>query len=402
MSLKGVRVLDFCWVGAGAFVTRILSDLGAEVIKVESRSHPDNLRLSGPHAPGAAPLEGSGYFATRNTGKKSLALNMQKPEALQIAARLAEKAALVTNNFRPGIMERWGLDYATLSAVNPSLVFLSMPMQGKSGPHADFVGFGSTIAALCGLVEMSGLPGRPPLGTGTHYPDHVPNPGHALVAVLAALWHRRRTGEGQEIELAQIESTINLLGPQIMARSAGLPLPAVAGNHKPGSVPRGVYAGTGEHGWIALEVETDMQWRALAAELGRQDWLGDAQLATVAGRTARQDEIDLDLAHLLVRQDVDDMVARLLAHGVPAARVAHADEVLADPRLAGRKYWHELPHREMKMLVTNTPPFKVVGEERVSPRTAPLIGEHTIEIVQELLGMPEQEARRLIEEKVFY
>src|SRR5262249_49273024 len=132
-------------------------------------------------------------FASRNTGKRSFALNMSHPKARAIALDLARRCSIMSNNFRPGVMDRWGLDYAAVAAVNPSIIYLAMPMQGSDGPHRDFIGFGSTIAALCGLVDMAGLPGRPPLGTGTHYPDHVPNPGHALVALLAAVYHRIRT-----------------------------------------------------------------------------------------------------------------------------------------------------------------------------------------------------------------
>ena len=255
MQLAGLRVLDFCWIGAGAFVTRILADLGAEVIKVESRTHPDNLRLSGPHQPGAKPLEGSGYFASRNTSKKSIALNMSHPRARQIALTLASRCSIVSNNFRPGVMEKWGLGYGEVAAVNPSVIYLAMPMQGSSGPHRDYIGFGSTIAALCGLVSMAGRPGRPPLGTGTHYPDHVPNPGHALVAVLAAAFHRARTGEGQQIELAQIESTVNMLGPSVLACAATGALPQTNGNRRAGAVPRGVFPCAGEDVWCAIEVE---------------------------------------------------------------------------------------------------------------------------------------------------
>src|SRR5262245_15178428 len=134
MQLSGLRVLDFCWIGAGAFVTRILADLGAEGIKVESRSHPDNLRLPPPHKPGAEPLESSGYFASRNTSKKSFALNMSHPRAREIALDLARQCSVVSNNFRPGVMEKWGLGYAEVAAVNPSVIYLAMPMQGASGP----------------------------------------------------------------------------------------------------------------------------------------------------------------------------------------------------------------------------------------------------------------------------
>ena len=145
---------------------------------------------------------------------------MGRPEARALARELARKCSVVTNNFRPGVMERWGLGYAELAAADPALIYLAMPMQGSSGPHKSYIGFGSTIAAISGLVEMSGSPQRAPIGTGTHYPDHVPNPGHALVGLLAAIFHRARTGEGQDIELAQLESTVNLLGPSILRYSA--------------------------------------------------------------------------------------------------------------------------------------------------------------------------------------
>src|ERR1700686_4780574 len=158
MRFSDLRVLDFCWVGAGAFVTRLLADLGAEVIKVESHAHPDNLRLSGPHKSGARHLEGSGYFASRNTNKKSIALNMGRPEARALAKQLAQKCSVVTNNFRPGIMERWGLGYAELAAADPSLIYLAMPMQGSFGPHKSYIGFGSALEASSRLAGMLGSP----------------------------------------------------------------------------------------------------------------------------------------------------------------------------------------------------------------------------------------------------
>ena len=402
MQLAGLRVLDFCWIGAGAFVTRILADLGAEVIKVESRTHPDNLRLSGPHQPGAKPLEGSGYFASRNTSKKSIALNMSHPQARQIALTLASRCSIVSNNFRPGVMEKWGLSYGEVAAVNPSVIYLAMPMQGSSGPNRDYIGFGSTIAALCGLVSMAGRPGRPPLGTGTHYPDHVPNPGHALVAVLAAAFHRARTGEGQQIELAQIESTVNMLGPSVRACAATGVLPQTNGNRRAGAVPRGVFPCAGEDVWCAIEANDDRDWQGLVDALGAPEWMRDDELKTLPGREARQDAIETRLAQETGRYSAAELVARLQAHGVAAAKVATSADVTSDPQLLARRYWHHVPHAEMGSVLVNLPPFHAVGEERVAPGPPPLLGEHTLEVASELLGFDETECRRLMDEKVFY
>ena len=402
MRLAGLRVLDFCWVGAGAFVTRILADLGAEVIKVESRTHPDNLRLSGPHKPGARPLEGSGYFASRNTSKKSIALNMSHPQARQIALRLASRCSIVSNNFRPGVMEKWGLGYAAVAAVNPSVIYLAMPMQGSRGPHRDYIGFGSTIAALCGLTNMAGLPGRPPIGTGTHYPDHVPSPGHALVAVLAAALHRARTGEGQHIELAQIESTVNVLGPAVLAWSATGRLPQVDGNRRPGAVPRGVFPCAGEDAWCAIEVSGDRAWQGLVVALGAPEWMRADTLATLAGREVQQEMIERRLGQETRRLRCADLVRRLQAHGVAAAKVATSADVTDDPQLRARGYWHSVAHAEMGRVLVNLPPFRAVGEERGAPTAPPLLGEHTVEVASELLGLDAAECRRLMDEKVFY
>jgi len=402
MQLAGLRVLDFCWIGAGAFVTRILADLGAEVIKVESRTHPDNLRLSGPHQPGAKPLEGSGYFASRNTSKKSIALNMSHPRARQIALTLASRCSIVSNNFRPGVMEKWGLGYGEVAAVNPSVIYLAMPMQGSSGPNRDYIGFGSTIAALCGLVSMAGRPGRPPLGTGTHYPDHVPNPGHALVAVLAAAFHRARTGEGQQIELAQIESTVNMLGPSVLACAATGVLPQTNGNRRAGAVPRGVFPCAGEDVWCAIEANDDRDWQGLVDALGAPEWMRDDELKTLPGREARQDAIETRLAQETGRYSAAELVARLQAQGAAAAKVATSADVTSDPQLLARRYWHHVPHAEMGSVLVNLPPFRAVGEERVAPGPPPLLGEHTFEVASELLGFDETECRRLMDEKVFY
>jgi benzylsuccinate CoA-transferase BbsF subunit len=403
MRFSDLRVLDFCWVGAGAFVTRLLADLGADVIKVESRAHPDNLRLSGPHKTGAKHLEGSGYFASRNTNKKSIALNMGHPQARALAKELAKKCSVVTNNFRPGIMERWGLGYAELSAADPSLIYLAMPMQGSSGPHKSYIGFGSTIAAISGLVEMSGSPDRAPIGTGTHYPDHVPNPGHALVGLLAAIFHRTRTGEGQYIELAQLESTVNLMGPSILRYSASGALPYRNGNRRNGSAPCGVFPCAGEDVWCAIEIESDAAWQGLVETLGRPQWMADARFDTLMGRSAGIDVIEQKLAQETRNHEADALVAALQARGVASSVVETSRDVMEDRQLNARGYWREIDHAEMGRITVNVPPFFSAEEGRSrEPAPPPLLGEQTREIATTLLGLSESECTRLINEQVLW
>jgi benzylsuccinate CoA-transferase BbsF subunit len=403
MQFSDLRILDFCWVGAGAFVTRILADLGAEVIKVESHAHPDNLRLSGPHKAGAKHLEGSGYFASRNTCKKSIALNMTHPEARTLAKKLAAQCSIVTNNFRPGVMDRWELGYKDICAINPSVIYLAMPMQGTSGPHTSFIGFGSTIAAISGLVEMTGLPDRAPIGTGTHYPDHVPNPGHALVGMLAAIFHRVRTGEGQYLELAQLESTVNLLGPGIVSHSAGGDLPHRNGNRRAGSVPCGVFPCAGDDVWCAIEVEDDRRWKALTVALGNPGWMTDPALDTFHGRNTRIAEIETKLAQETGGRGAEDLVAQLQAHGIACSVVETSADVCADPQLHARGYWRQIDHAEMGRITVNVPPFFSAEEGRSrDPGPPPLLGEHTIEIATSLLGLSEKDCARLAKEQVLW
>jgi len=403
MRFSDLRVLDFCWVGAGAFVTRLLADMGADVIKVESRAHPDNLRLSGPHKAGARHLEGSGYFASRNTNKKSIALNMGRPEARALAKELARKCSVVTNNFRPGVMERWGLGYAELAAADPALIYLAMPMQGSSGPHKSYIGFGSTIAAISGLVEMSGSPQRAPIGTGTHYPDHVPNPGHALVALLAAIFHRLRTGEGQYIELAQLESTVNLLGPSILRYSATGALPHRTGNRREGSAPCGVFPCSGDDVWCAIQVETDAGWQALVEVLGRPQWMSDARFEALIGRGQSIDTIEVKLAQETRKHDAAELVSRLQARGVASSVVETSRDVMEDAQLNARGYWRAIDHAEMGRITVNVPPFFSAEEGRKrEPAPPPLLGEQTREIATGLLGLSESECTRLMNEEVLW
>jgi benzylsuccinate CoA-transferase BbsF subunit len=432
--LAGLRVLDFCWIGAGALVTQTLALHGAEVIKIESRARPDNLRVAPPVRPGTSGLDASGYFASRNAGKKSFALNMSHPSAVSVARRLARASSVVTSNFRPGVMERWGLSYPELSAGQPDLIYLTMPMQGATGPHARYAGFGSTIAALSGLVAPSGLPGRVPVGTGTHYPDHVPNPGHALVALLAALVHRNRTGRGGRIELSQFESTTGLLGPAVIRYSATGEQPAARGNRVPWAAPHGVYPCQGDDTWIAVSASTEAQWAALSGVLAagppapadapgaaglpepeagghpepgpaghpEPDLAADPRFAGLDLRREHEDALDGQVASRTARWDRWELMGRLQAAGVPASVVETTADVFDDPVLAARGYWRVLEHPVMGPVRNASAPHLWDGQP-VSPQSpAPLLGQHTQEIAGDLLGLSDGEYRQLVEGGVLW
>jgi benzylsuccinate CoA-transferase BbsF subunit len=403
--LAGLRVLDFCWIGAGALVTQALALHGAEVIKIESRARPDNLRVAPPVRAGTSGLDASGYFASRNAGKKSVALNMSHPAGAGLARRLARASTVVTSNFRPGVMERWGLSYEELSADQPDLIYLTMPMQGATGPHSRYAGFGSTIAALSGLVAPSGLPGRVPVGTGTHYPDHVPNPGHALVALLAALVHRNRTGRGGRIELSQFESTAGLLGPALIRYSVTGEQPVARGNRVPWAAPHGVYPCEEYDSWIAISVTSEAQWAALANVLtggNGGDLTADSRFATLDARREHEDKLDGVIADRTARWDGTELSDRLQAAGIAASLVETPADVFDDPVLAARGYWRMLEHPVMGPVRNASAPHLWNGRP-VSPASpAPLLGQDTEEVSRDLLGLSAEEYRRLVSDGVMW
>jgi benzylsuccinate CoA-transferase BbsF subunit len=397
--LAGVRVLDFCWVGAGALVTKLLAEHGAEVIKVESRARPDNLRVAPPYRPGAENLDGSGYFASRNNDKKSLALNMKTEKGRELARALAVRSDVVANNFRPGVMERWGLGYEAVATANKSVVYLSMPMQGSDGPHSDYIGFGSTIAALSGLVHLSGDPDRMPVGTGTHYPDHIPSPGHALLALLAALRRRARTGEGALVELSQLESAASVVGLALVAAGNGGGEATRRGNRVDGHCPSGVFPCKGEDDWCAIAARDDIEWSALARVLALPD---DARFETFAGRREHEDEIDALIAGRTATWDRRELAAALQAANVPAWPVLSSSDLIDDPQLAARGFWRTLSHPVIGEMTAPSAPFRH-GDERAGPeRSAPLLGEHTRELAVSLLGLSDREIDLLESEQVFW
>ena len=396
-SLEGVRIIDFCWVGAGSYATKLLADQGADVIKIESSTRLDGIRLSGPFAGGRKGVNTSGYFADRNTSKRSCTINMKTEEGQRIARHLVAGADVVANNFTPGVMERFGLGWDDARSLNPRIVYLAMSMQGDGGPERDYLGYGVTISALVGLHGLTALPGRPPVGTGTNYPDHIPNPCHAAFAVLAALRHARRTGVGQYIDLAQTEATISVLGPAILEYSVNGRDRAPIGNNHDRYAPHGVYPARGDDRWLAIAVTSEAQFASLVEVLG----LAVPVDLDEASRRARSEELDGLIAQATIAYDAVDLAMRLQQGGVPAAPVHDARGVVEeDAQLAFRDHWVRLPHAEMGESLYNAPPFRFSRGRSELELAAPLLGEHTAEVCREVLGMGEEEIDRLVADGV--
>ncbi len=368
LPLNGIRVIDFTWVGAGPFTTKIFADFGAEVIKIESRTRPDQLRRAEPLV-GSRGLEESGYFAVRNTNKKSVSIDMKASGARDLVLDMARNADVMANSYSPKAMKKFGLEYADVAAVNPRIVFLSMPMAGASGPYRDYIGYGMSIAAIAGMFGLGGAPGRPPVGTGTNFPDHLPNPLHAAFALLAALAWRKKSGKGQEIAISQIESTMAAFPDAVLDYAAN---GRVSG---PGEACeeyalRGVYPCAGEDRWCAIAVRNGAPLSALCEAMGR------SALALCSSA-----EIDEELRGWTRGQSAEAVERCLQSSGIPASVVARPSDLLAEEgQLKARGFWQQLDHPVMGRTLYHGIAAKFSRTPTDYRNCAPLLGQHNHEL----------------------
>ncbi len=395
----GVRIADFAWVGVGPNATMQMAFHGAEVIRVESSHRPDTFRSGGPRPSGDRTLDASAYFAKFNRGKRSVAINLAHPRGAEVARRLITSADIVTESFAPGFMSRIGLSYEQVRKIKPDIIMCSMSMEGQTGPHAKFRGFGLTLQATAGVTAVTGWPDRPPVGTGVAYTDWVAT--HvAIIGILAALDHRRRTGEGQYIDMSQFEASTLVLDAGVIDAANTGRVAQPLGNRDLRYAPHGVYPCADDHiggdRWIAIAVTSDEQWRCLAQAMQRNDWLESADLCEVAGRFAAQDQIDAALAAWTAQRTVDEIEQQLQAVGVPAHRASTVRDAHEDPQLAHRNHWWRSEHPVIGELSYESPAWRLSDTPPPPPRRSPLLGEDSAYVYRELCGYSEAEFQQLM------
>jgi benzylsuccinate CoA-transferase BbsF subunit len=377
-------VLDFTWSIAAPHAVRVLADFGATVVKIESATKQDAARGYRPVHDNEAGIENSALFDTMAAGKRSLALDLSKPGALEVIRDLVAWCDVVTESYSPKAMTAWGLGYEDLCRIKPDVIMLSTCLAGQTGPLARFAGYGNLGAAFAGFYGLAGWPDRPPAGPFGAYTDYTST--HFVAAtVLAAIDHRRRTGEGQHIDLAQSEAAQHFLTPALLDCSANGRIMERAGNRDPHMAPHGVYPTRGDDRWIAIACEDDERWRRLAALLDRSDLTDDPSLAAAPDRVARADELDEAMAAWTAGFDGHELAERLQAVGVAAHIVAEGADCLADPQLAHANHFLRLDHPDRPCLIENTRFRLSRTPSRVETR-APFLGEHTWEILSDILG----------------
>jgi benzylsuccinate CoA-transferase BbsF subunit len=396
LPLAGVRVTDFTWIGAGSYCTKILADYGADVVKIESMKRLDSLRLTAPYKDRIKGVNRSGYFADRNTSKRSVTINMKDARGVEIVKKLIAQSDIVANNFTPDVMPKFGLGYEDVRKLKPDIIYLAMSMAGAAGPESKYLGYGASMGALTGLQNLMALPGREPVGTGTNFPDHIPNPCHAAFAVLCALRHRRLTGEGQFLDIAQTEPTVALLGPTILDLTVNGREQQAVGNDHPSVAPHNAYRCEGDDRWIVICAMDDAQWAALVAVLGSPDWAQDEVWQRVDTRYEHRQKLDALISAETATWKAEDLMLALQVKGVPAGLVQNAEDIVTrDLQLAHRGHWLKLDHPEMGKSIYNAGPFRSRRMPAGASRPAPLLGQHTQEVCAELLGLDAAEVADL-------
>jgi crotonobetainyl-CoA:carnitine CoA-transferase CaiB-like acyl-CoA transferase len=396
LPLAGLRVLELTANWAGPLAGRYLADLGAEVIKVESPKRPATRGLHYAGGDGRTrPYNRSGYFNKLNRNKLGIALDLSLPAGREVFLRLVERADVVIENNSARVLANLNLTYDVLREAKPDIILCSMSGFGGTGPERDYVAYGSNIETVCGLSALMGYhDDATPHRTGSYYADPIAG-AHGAVAILAALRHRDRTGEGQWIDLSLLESAAALFGEALMDWSLYGHVPPPHGNRHPRYAPQGVYPAAGNDSWLALTVRTEGEWQALCAAIGRPALAQDPELGEAAARWARHDRLDAAITEWSRGLDHYEAARRLQAAGVPAAPVLANWELLSDPHLFARGFYVPVPHPEVGVLPFPGMPWRFSRTPAAVRGGAPCFAEHNALVFRDLLQLPEAEVAEL-------
>jgi benzylsuccinate CoA-transferase BbsF subunit len=400
--LAGVRVLDFTWAWAGPQASLLLCMLGAEVIKVESHARLDHARV---HTLTAGSLSGgideSPVFNDLNLGKRSVTLNLGKPEARELVRQLASKSDIVLQNMRPGVLDRLGLGYEDLRKVRPDIIMLSSSAVGATGPESSYAGYAPTFACLSGVVSISGHPDEAPIALSGSVDLRVGTA--SAFAVLAALYQRRRTGRGQNIDLSSTEVMSAMIGEAFLGYELTGRLPERVGNRDESMAPHGCYRcrgeGEREGEWITIAVATEAEWQALCRVVD-DPALARPEFASARLRHQSQDALDEIISRFTARLAREDAVEQLQRAGVAAAIVHNGASLARDPHVLARGVYETVDHPRMGTLKTVRPPWRLEGA--ATPCASPLIGEHNAYVLAEILGLSTAEIDALVEAEIVY
>ena len=411
LALEGIRVLDFTDGVSGPFCAMLLAGCGAEVIRIESMRH---LGFRG-NASGGSPVGEARTFADVDASqlitpnfaryhldKLSVTLNLTKPEGRDILMRLVGVSDVVVDNLSFGLMKGWGLDYERLSQVKRDIIVASLPALGE-GPHEQWTTWGMNLLAFTGFANSWGHPDTPmeQRATSNTYADYVAGT-MAAASILAALYHRGNTGEGQNIELSQTDSTLALLGMVYVDYFINHRAPRPLGNRHPQFAPHNCYRCKGDDRWCAIAISNEEEWRSLCSVLGKPDWARDSRFATMRDRLQNVEALDAGIEVWTSQKTPHQVMKLMQTAGVPAGAVQNSEDLYHDIQLRSMGYMTQVKVGNRGEMTFDGPPVFLSDGQKAGTDGAPLLGAHNDYVYHELLGLTGKEISRLIDEKVIY
>jgi benzylsuccinate CoA-transferase BbsF subunit len=385
--LSLIRVVELGWAAAGPLVGTYLASHGADVIHLESSTALDPFRSTyPPFKDNVVGADRAAMFSFYNAGKRGVTLDLKQPRAVELALRLVATADVVIESFPAGTLARRGLTFEAMRAAKPDLVILSSCNQGQTGPHAQHPGYGSQLTALAGFTQLLGDPERTPVILYGPYIDYIAV-GYGVIAILAALDRRARTGEGCVIDLSQYEAGLQFMAPALLEHDANGTIPTRAGNRDRVAVPHGVYPTSEPDSWIALSVWDDDEWVRLRQALGDPEWSHDESLANADGRRAREAWLDERIAEWSRRQPRSQAVARLRSRALRASEVRSIGELFKEGQLVERRAWRNATHPVIGDVRLMAAPFVLSDAVQGPDRAGPLLGQHTEEVFLGIVGL---------------
>jgi benzylsuccinate CoA-transferase BbsF subunit len=400
-ALAGVKVLDFGWALVGSLTSKILADYGADVIRIESKTRPDLSRISQNVSKSQrGNPDDKPWFVYLNTSKYSFTLNLKHPRAKEVIDRLILWADVINENFTPGTLTKLGFDYDYASDLNPGIIMVSGSAYGQTGPLAHEWGIDGTGAAWSGYLSLTGWPDREPVGPQMPFGDTIV-PYLNVVALMAALDYRRRTGKGQHVDTAMIDVATHQATPALLDWQVNGRLQTRSANRVPHAAPHGVFPCLGDDRWCAIAVFQEEEWQALQAVMGKPAWSLKPEFSTLALRKEHEDELEAYLSGWTKSQQAEDVMHLLQQAGVPAGVAQNAADLIeTDPQMKTRHLVKTLMHPVLGEMGHPSPTF-ILSETKPYLRTAPLLGEHVELVCKEILGMADSEFEELKREQVF-
>ena len=398
-AFDGIKVVDFGWLGVAPITARQFAWHGATVIRVECHKWPDPTRLANPFKDGQPGVDRAGFFATLNTNKYSISLDMTPPKGKEIAHRLIKWADIVIEGFQPGMMKGLGLDYDSASKTKPDIIYLSTSQQGMTGPHSRFQAAGPMSSSMAGFTSLTGWPDRDPSGGFAGITDFI-TPWYNVIGIIGALLYRKRTGKGMYIDTSQIEAGANFLAMPILDYTVNGRIWNGTGNQHPHAAPHGAFPCRGADRWCAIAVFSDEEWRAFCDVIGNPEWTRDPKFATSLARKKNEEELNKLVGEWTADFAAEEVVALMQTAGVSAGLVNKPQDLFEDPQLKHRQHFQFMEHPVIERHAYHAPAYRLSETPFEARMPAPCIGQHNEYVFKEIVGMSDDEIADLLAEGV--